>query len=119
MDKRAYKVSSNRSQLFRNKTRFFSARAAAIIRCSLKNQVLVFSTAINFAAIFAHEAQADDRRIDKTQVTIMHLNAEFMWDGVAPEEGQPSIHFDWRGSPVEAAAHMQAVAAIINRNNPD
>src|ERR1051325_1965551 len=75
--------------------------------------------AVALALVLGCSARGDDRRTDKTQVTIMHLNAEFMWDGKAPEEGNPQVKFDWKGSPVEAAAHMQAVAAIINRNNPD
>lgn len=75
--------------------------------------------ALAIALVLACDTQADDRRTDMSQVTIMHLNAEFMWDGINPEEGNSTVHFDWRGSPVEAAAHMQAVATIINRNNPD
>ena len=92
---------------------------SALFSLPIKIQLAIRCAVICVAAMLASQAQADDRRTDKTQVTIMHLNAEFMWDGVAPEEGNPTVHFDWRGSPVEAAAHMQAVAAIINRNNPD
>jgi endonuclease/exonuclease/phosphatase family metal-dependent hydrolase len=82
-------------------------------------QIHVWLAAFGLGAALICPVRAEDRRTDTTQVTIMHLNAEFLWDGIAPEEGDASVHFDWRGSPVEAAAHMQAVAAIINRNNPD
>ncbi len=38
-------------------------------------------------------ARADDRRTDRSRLTIMTINAEFPWDGVAPEEGQ--ANFPW------------------------
>lgn len=60
---------------------------------------------------------AEDRRSDKSRLIIMTLNAEFMWDGVAPEEGQ--VDFAWKHSQTEAEEHMQAVARIIIGNNAD
>lgn len=62
-------------------------------------------------------AWADDRRIDRTSLTILTLNAEWLWDGVTPEEGQ--VNFPWKGNPALARAHMAAVAAVIQRSNPD
>lgn len=32
---------------------------------------------------------AEDRRSDKSRLVVMTLNAEFLWDGVDPEEGNP------------------------------
>ncbi|MGD9364693.1 MAG: lamin tail domain-containing protein [Desulfobacteraceae bacterium] len=60
---------------------------------------------------------AEDRRSDKSRLIIMTLNAEFMWDGVDPEEGQ--VDFAWKHSQTEAEEHMQAVARIIIRSNAD
>lgn len=59
----------------------------------------------------------EDRRIDKSKLVIMTLNAEFLWDGVAPEEGQAD--FPWKFSQIEAEEHMQEIAQIIIQNNPD
>lgn len=47
----------------------------------------------------------------------MTLNAEFLWDGIAPEEG--SADFPWKDSQTEAEEHMRAVADLIIRANPD
>jgi hypothetical protein len=47
----------------------------------------------------------------------MTFNAEFLWDGIAPEEGQAT--FPWKGSPTEAQDHMRRVAEVIIRGNPD
>jgi len=60
---------------------------------------------------------ADDRRTDRTVLVIITLNCEFLWDGVAPEEGQ--VDFAWKGSKSEAEEHMQNVAEIIAKANPD
>ena len=49
----------------------------------------------------------------------MTYNAEFLWDGRDPEEGISSIQFPWKGKPAAADAHMQAIANVILRNNPD
>jgi hypothetical protein len=59
---------------------------------------------------------AEDRPRDKSQLVVMTLNAEFLWDGLPPDEGQPD--FPWKGSPTEAE-HMAAVAQVITRENPD
>lgn len=60
---------------------------------------------------------AEDRRTDRSVLVIMTLNAEFLWDGVAPEEGQ--VNFEWKGSQTEAEEHMRRVAEVIIRSNPD
>ena len=62
-------------------------------------------------------ARAEDRRNDKSMLVVMTLNAEFLWDGVAPEEGQ--VRFPWKFSQTEAEEHMQQVAELIIRSNPD
>src|SRR3990172_18298 len=54
---------------------------------------------------------AEDRRTDRSHLTIMTLNAEFLWDGVQPEEGQ--ANFDWKDSQTEAEDHMAKLATII------
>jgi exonuclease III len=47
----------------------------------------------------------------------MTFNAEFLWDGVAPEEGQ--AQFPWKSSQTEAEEHMAKVAQVIIAANPD
>lgn len=63
--------------------------------------------------------RAEDRRTDKSHLVIMAFNAEFLWDGVAPEEGESSVTFPWKGSQSEAEDHMATVADIIKGSNPD
>lgn len=60
---------------------------------------------------------AADRRPDASTLTIMTLNAEFLWDGVAPEEGQ--ANFPWKHAQTEAEEHMAGVASLVIRCNPD
>ncbi len=62
-------------------------------------------------------ADAADRRTDPSKLVVMTFNAEFLWDGVAPEEG--SADFPWKNSQTEAEEHMQQVATIITQANPD
>ena len=62
-------------------------------------------------------ATAEDRRVNQNILTIMSLNAEFLWDGVEPEEG--SVDFEWKGSQTEAEEHMREIANIIIASNPD
>ncbi|MCP5050212.1 MAG: hypothetical protein GY940_23805 [bacterium] len=59
----------------------------------------------------------EDRRPDKSVLVIMTLNAEFLWDGVAPEDGR--VNFPWRNSQTEAEEHMRDVARLIIQSNPD
>lgn len=59
-----------------------------------------------------------DRRTDKSSLVLMTLNAEWLWDGLPPEEGQ--IEFgERRGSPQKAAQHMEAIAGIIAKGDAD
>jgi hypothetical protein len=60
-------------------------------------------------------ASAEDRRPDTSMLVIMTLNAEFLWDGVEPEEGQ--VDFPWKFSQTEAEDHMREVADIIIRES--
>ena len=60
-----------------------------------------------------------DRRSDLSTVSIMTLNAEFLWDGVGPEEGHPRIRFPWRHKRVEAERHMERIAEIVRACDPD
>lgn len=60
-----------------------------------------------------------DRRTDTAHLTIMSFNAEFLWDGKAPEDGSSQVQFPWKGSPVEAAEHMEEIAGVIIQANPD
>jgi len=62
---------------------------------------------------------ADDRRVDKAHLTIMSFNAEFLWDGKAPEDGSSQVQFPWRDSPAEAEEHMAKIAQVIIQGNPD
>lgn len=64
-------------------------------------------------------ASADDRRADPARLVIMTFNAEFLWDGVEPEEGAKDVTFPWKGRPDAARDHMRAVADIVARENPD
>ncbi len=85
-------------------------------RSKLRLAVRCFSA---IALVLAGTAcsQGADRRPDSSVLTVMTLNAEFLWDGVAPEEGQPN--FPWKNSETEATEHMEAVAAIIRQSSPD
>lgn len=60
---------------------------------------------------------AEDRRTDPSRLVVMTLNAEFLWDGHEPEEGQ--VSFLWRGAPDEADEHLEEIADIIVAHDPD
>ena len=47
----------------------------------------------------------------------MTFNAEFLWDGVEPEEGQ--VNFAWKGSKDESEERMSEIAQVIIQSNPD
>ena len=79
--------------------------------------ILRVLTCIIVFSIATYAAAQQDRRNDTTQLTIMAFNAEFLWDGVEPEEG--IVNFPWRGSPDEALEHMQEIAQAIVKHNPD
>lgn len=60
---------------------------------------------------------AQDPVAGATTLKLMAWNVEWLWDGVAPEEGD--IEFEWKGSREKAEAHMADVAGIIRRHDPD
>lgn len=80
---------------------------------------LLLAGQVLFALGLTRPVHAEDRRPDKTTLTVMALNCEFMWDGVAPEEGAASVTFPWKGNQKLAEAHMKQVANLILRGNPD
>lgn len=67
--------------------------------------------------LFSAAAAAEDRRTDTSKLLVMTLNTYWMWDGVEPEEG--GVSFPWKGSKTEAEEHMEDIAEIIIRNDPD
>ena len=69
--------------------------------------------------VFTITTFGEDRRVDKSNLTIMTFNAEFLWDGVKPEEGSSRVKFDWKGDAVKAGEHMQKIADVIKKSNPD
>ncbi len=60
---------------------------------------------------------AGDRPANASRLVLMALNAEFLWDGVPPEEGE--IDFPWKGSREKAEAHMADIAEIVKAHDPD
>lgn len=78
-----------------------------------------FSTALILICLLTVFSFAEDRRLDKTELTIMTFNTEFLWDGIAPEEGNSQVKFDWKGDEIKAAAHMLKIAEVIRKNNAD
>ncbi len=60
---------------------------------------------------------AQDHRGDASRLVLMAWNAEFLWDGVAPEEGD--VDFPWKGSRERAEAHMADLARVIAAHDPD
>ena len=76
----------------------------------------LFVSIFILGAVWIH---AEDRRPDPQRLTVMTFNAEFLWDGEAPEDGNPKVKFPWKGDPEAARKHMAAVAEVIRRHNPD
>ena len=76
-----------------------------------------FAVILLAVSLLSPSASAEDRRTRQDELTIMTLNTEFMWDGIAPEEGQ--VDFAWKNDPTGAALHMQRVAQIILASDPD
>lgn len=48
----------------------------------------------------------------------MSFNAEFLWDGVAPEEEASTVTFPWKGDKTNAEAHMTKITCPIPVNVP-
>ena len=55
--------------------------------------------------------------VSNKQLKIMTYNAEFLWDGVEPEEG--NADFPWKGDQKQAEARMKKIAKVIKKNDPD
>ncbi|MEM8997703.1 MAG: endonuclease/exonuclease/phosphatase family protein [Acidobacteriota bacterium] len=53
------------------------------------------------------------------ELSLLHWNVEFLWDGVAPEDGEADLDFAWRGSPEKAEAHMEEIAETLRRVDAD
>lgn len=60
---------------------------------------------------------SQDTRTDKSKLVITTFNTYFMWDGHEPEEGR--VDLPYKGDPVAAGEHMEDLAMIIRRINPD
>lgn len=69
--------------------------------------------------LLLNPAYAEDRRPDPTKLKIANFNVEFMWDGIAPEEGSDRIKFAHRGNPVLAAEKMTKIAVILRKLDAD
>lgn len=79
-------------------------------------RALLTAFTLAFSALPGH---ADDRRTDPTRLTLLNYNAEFLWDGIEPEDGSASITFPWRGNPELADQKMARIARIIREHDPD
>jgi hypothetical protein len=84
---------------------------------ALVKHLVVHGTVWLLVLQLASGALADDRRAAQCRLNIMTFNAEFLWDGVQPEDG--SAEFPWRGSQTEAEEHMRRVAEVIIASDPD
>ena len=73
--------------------------------------------ALLFILLLPGLVYAADRRVRKSRLVIMTLNAEFLWDGQSPEEGQ--VDFAWKGDRQAAEAHMREISEVIRDHNPD
>ena len=69
--------------------------------------------------LLLHPAHAEDRRPDKSRLTIANFNVEFMWDGLQPEEGSDRIEFAHRGNPELAAEKMRKIAVVLRQLDAD
>ena len=77
-----------------------------------------FLTILALLSLLFGNAWAEDRRANTSVLVVMTLNVEFMWDGVAPEEGR--VDFPWKGSQTESEEHMEQIAKVIIINSdPD
>ena len=78
-------------------------------------KTLILLTIIFFCTQLAFSQT--DRRTDKTKLVISTFNTYFMWDGIAPEEGQ--VDLPYKGDSVAAGEHMEDIAFVIKTINPD
>lgn len=84
--------------------------------CSVRNFQLLFFCVTIFL-FCSGTVYAFDRRVDKSRLSIMTFNAQYLWDGVEPEKGEET--FPWKSSKTKAEEHMKMVAGVIKANNPD
>ena len=77
---------------------------------------LVYIAVISFLCT-PRSVCAEDRRSDRTLLTIMAFNVEFMWDGLLPEEG--AVGFPWKNDPEAARQKMAEIAKVIRRHDSD
>ena len=61
-----------------------------LIALSVRTVTILAATAF----LLVPGLNAQERRTDKSRLTIMTFNAEFMWDGVAPEQGNVEFRLD-------------------------
>jgi hypothetical protein len=67
---------------------------------------------------FSHFTYAqDDRRPNKDRLVVTTFNTYFLWDGIEPEEGKAK--YKRKGDPYALKEHMEDIAAIIRKLNPD
>lgn len=74
---------------------------------------------ITLSLSFTLDAHTEDRRKNPSELLLMTFNAEFLWDGIVPEDGSEQVQFPWRGSPQGALEHMQEIAEVIIEHDPD
>jgi endonuclease/exonuclease/phosphatase family metal-dependent hydrolase len=71
---------------------------------------------ISAILIFNFLSFSSDRRTDTTTLTIATYNAEFLFDGRAPEG---RADFPWKGNTTKSEEHMKQVAEVIKKLNAD
>jgi exonuclease III len=79
---------------------------------AVKRTLLAF-----LALILVDPLAAADRRKDRSRLVLMTLNAEFLWDGLPPEEGDAL--FARKGSRERAETHMREIAGMIRAADAD
>jgi len=81
------------------------------------SRLILLLALVFMGSITKDNVLADDRRNDPKRLTVMTINAEFMWDGVPPEEGK--VNFPRKGNKAKAEEHMAKIAAVIRLADPD
>ncbi len=90
-----------------------------MMKCSLLS-LLLFTACLPMAddqAKIHSENRPGTQHSSASSLVLMALNAEFLWDGVPPEEGD--AQFAWKGSQQAAEAHMADLADIVTKHDPD
>jgi exonuclease III len=81
----------------------------------MKWHKLLFTLFILFQ--FYNLFSQSDRRENTNHLTVTTFNAEFLWDGLQPEEGQ--VDFSHKNNPQEAGEHMEDIAYVLRQVNAD